>query len=711
MTSYNDDPDQGLLQNGMEVNHRYKIDHLIGRGGYGEVYKGIDQTLGREVAIKVLYKQYDEDPERQQKEEQRFINEARITAQLIHSSLPITHDFGSLNLLNGEFFIVCEYLKGVPLSDRIAESPLSVYEALEFVVQSAGALAVAHARGILHRDLKPSNIFCMINEAQNADPSFKVLDFGIAKVAQDNELAGLNSDETREGLIVGTPRYMAPERLQGKPYGAPSDLYGLGVIFYNVLMQSLPFTGENIVAVLLHQINGPIPRLHFDYCPPELLSALQNFFEEMIEVEPNKRIQTAKEVKDRAQQILIDFKDSVRTVSNAKPVSNQELAASQRVKAPSSSFSEVSPTPMSMEIDDEHFGHAFGSEPHPFDHDPMLENDIDHEDEYTSAKRISKGQLKLLKSKPQNISAQNLKVNLEKGVSQRNSYNTPTPVGIEKVNIKPITDDHKVLTPNLTNPVVSALDVNENVSSISRQELDDLGLSPANEKKKKTTLIAIAIGFVFVCIFTGIFLSQSEEQNSINAEINANKKSVTELSVTSSVQKKPSKQDLKVAEDSEVDLDIDTIELEVDKKPQAITKTSKRTKPLTKMVKRTKPIAPKRVNKPVVAVTKKRSKKHSTKSDKKVTKPSINPPKKVTLSILPRKPTYLVGNKLKLKVVADGSVTKAAKITIKPSNAGNISGQTLSLKKDGRITIKACIKSVCSKRKLIVYEDLFSDFE
>ena len=176
-----------VLQHGMEVNRRYKIDHLIGRGGYGEVYKGIDQTLGREVAIKILYKQHEGDSERQRKEEQRFINEARITAQLIHSSLPITHDFGSLDCGNGEFFIVSELLRGHPLSDRISMSPLSVMEALECIIQSAGALAVAHARGVLHRDLKPSNIFCIVDESQPGIPIFKVLDFGIARADMDRE--------------------------------------------------------------------------------------------------------------------------------------------------------------------------------------------------------------------------------------------------------------------------------------------------------------------------------------------------------------------------------------------------------------------------------------------------------------------------------------------------------------------------------------------
>lgn len=704
---------ENLLQHGIEINNRYKIDHLIGRGGYGEVYKGMDQTLGREVAIKVLYKQHDGDQEKQRREEQRFINEARITAQLIHSSLPITHDFGSLNSVNGEFFIVCEFLKGRALSDLIDLGCLSVGEALEFIVQSAGALAVAHARGVLHRDLKPSNIFCVIDGSVVTGPQFKVLDFGIAKVTQDNELAGLNSDETREGLIVGTPKYMAPERLQGQDYGTPSDIYGLGVIFYKMLTQALPFKGDNLVNVLINQMNEAPPELKLKNCSTELQKHLQDLFEAMTHFKPSLRIQSAVELKKRASQIQIQFAEEIAkfkpTISQYKVETSPQESALQ------------SKPPQKQDASEGLYQNEIAS-PFNSSYDGLFDDGFGGNDEQTSASRIAKNRV-LSNSQENQKAPSGPQASPLKPLNQLRSPSTPTPSAIQKIklNIQPTSSGQESQEIKL-NSHVSSLDQRSQEIKPSPITKPDQPLAipmeafpnPIEEKEESSKLKFIVLALV-VASGLGLFLlSSGPETSTKELESPASAAKTFEDSKTIDAQEKTGSSDT-------LELDIDEpIEL-----AENTTKTSKKTvvNPGVPKERQAQQIKSKESNKRKESIKKKKARTASKERSKNRSKPKAHTqksrnatpevvlPKRVTLSLSPMKPTYLVGNKLRLIVKADGKKSTDARIRFSPKGKAKLQGNTLLLKKEGSISLSACIGTVCAKKKVIVYNDLFSDFE
>lgn len=292
-----------LFSEGSMITKRYKAVELIGRGGFGEVYRAFDLVLNREVAVKVLYKKQQTTDQVHQKNVSRFLNEARITAQLKHKSLPVTYDFGQLP--EGEFYLVCELLKGESLSSRVRKSALSPHTALEMLRQVAGAVQVAHENGVLHRDLKPSNIFC-VGDIGQRNIEYKVLDFGIAKEIDEQGMSGLISDHTQVNGIIGSPRYLAPERLKRElTYGPPSDIYSLGVVLFITLTQRFPYNGKSMIEIGLQHFTSPIPKLELEGLDPRYLKKLQALIDDLLAKEVNHRIQTAADVVRRAQ-ILID---------------------------------------------------------------------------------------------------------------------------------------------------------------------------------------------------------------------------------------------------------------------------------------------------------------------------------------------------------------------------------------------------------------------
>ena len=674
-----------VLKHGMEVNGRYVIDHLIGRGGYGEVYQGIDQTLGREVAIKILYRQYDENSERQRKEEQRFVNEARITAQLIHSSLPITHDFGRLDCANEEFFIVSELLKGHPLSDRITISALSVTETLELMIQSASALAVAHARGVLHRDLKPSNIFCVVDDTQPTGAVFKLLDFGIAKVSADNALAGLNSDETRDSLLIGTPRYMAPERLKGEGYGAPSDLYALGIIFYKALTQSFPFRGDNVVSLLLNQMQHGPPKLELEGYTQEHLSLLQEFFEKMTRIEPEERFQTAIEVRDHAQELYHTFTQLRPSfTSDSPPVISQGGQASQiarhEVVSLESSDSEVSPVD-NTEYD--HLGlHSVG-----LASDDFFGVGVESPDEQTSAVRSTQAR-QLAQGEP-------------KGEFIPHT-STPTPSSIQKVQLAP--RSREATPSSLNQPTLSP---NLGSDELPPFELED-ELFPLESRSKSSRLLFTILSACLVIGLISYWQLSSSSSTSQDAShglslVEAPKHPPERSQALERAQGEPAEVELEV-EQRDIPDDSNISEGELEEQATPLPKDGQRRvvssrarssgrKSSTKSVKQSRPRL--------------KEKKRATKR----ARPRAPRVKSIKLSLRPNKPTYLVGDQIRLKVIADGATSTQAKVTVKPAHLAQVRGQTLRLKKEGKVTLTACIGETCSKKKLFIYNDIMSDLD
>jgi eukaryotic-like serine/threonine-protein kinase len=234
---------------------KYEIVDVLGRGGMGVVYRARDSRIGRNVAIKTLTEGFSGNPEMLK----RFYQEAGHTGNLRHSNIVIIYDFGDEE---GLPYIVMEYLDGEPLDRLIRErTTLHLYEKLNIVEQVCTALAYAHTQGIIHRDVKPANIIVQ------RDGLVKLLDFGIARTGERQSDLSM----TRTGTLVGTPAYMAPERLRGDSLDGRSDIFAVGVVLYQLLSGALPFDAEypEILNQIFNQEPPPLEQYLASY-PPQL---------------------------------------------------------------------------------------------------------------------------------------------------------------------------------------------------------------------------------------------------------------------------------------------------------------------------------------------------------------------------------------------------------------------------------------------------------
>ena len=228
---------------------RYRLDSRLATGGMGEVWRGTDTTLGRQVAVKLLKAEYAEDPEFRR----RFETEAQHAASLHHPGIAAVYDFGEAATGDGPRlprpYLVMELVEGQPLSALLRPGrPMDPEVASDLLAQTATALAAAHAAGIVHRDVKPANLLV------TPDRRVKVTDFGIARAA---EAVGV----TQTGQVMGTPQYLSPEQARGQTATASSDVYALGVVAFECLAGRRPFQTDSPVTTALAHLNQPVPEL------------------------------------------------------------------------------------------------------------------------------------------------------------------------------------------------------------------------------------------------------------------------------------------------------------------------------------------------------------------------------------------------------------------------------------------------------------------
>ena len=234
-----------------EIIGEYRVTGFLGAGGMGEVYAGVHEKLGRPVAVKVLGAAASGD----ETFKSRFFNEARLQANLHHPHIATLYDFQEMN---GQLLIFMELVDGESLEEMVSRRAFTVEDALRAFTSVCEAVGYIHQHGILHRDIKSQNV------KLNSGGEVKLLDFGIAKDSSNQH--GL----TQTGGVIGTPHYLAPEQLDGRPASPQTDIWALGVLLYEMLTGDLPFQGETLGSLVLQitqanfaapeQINPAVPR-------------------------------------------------------------------------------------------------------------------------------------------------------------------------------------------------------------------------------------------------------------------------------------------------------------------------------------------------------------------------------------------------------------------------------------------------------------------
>ncbi len=261
-----------LLAPGDLIQNRYRIIRLIGHGGMGEVYRASDLAADRDVAVKIIL------PELlgNEKARARFEREVRWTRSLDHHNVIKIFDYLKIPAIAGRGSsdpvpcVVMELLEGESLADRLArsKSPISAEDAKPIVCQMAAALSAAHKKGIVHRDLKPDNVL-LVGRGPEVPPRVVLTDFGVARKGVDTAFGESDLSEeslTASNIIVGTPEFMAPELLELEDAIPASDIYSLGLVFYEMVTGHRPFDDERPLQALFKRVQYPAPSPR-DYVP------------------------------------------------------------------------------------------------------------------------------------------------------------------------------------------------------------------------------------------------------------------------------------------------------------------------------------------------------------------------------------------------------------------------------------------------------------
>ena len=272
----------------------FRLIAKIGEGGMGVVWKALDTSLDRAVAIKVLPDAFAADSERMV----RFEREAKVLASLDHPGIATIHGF---HQIDGIRFIAMEHIDGVDLAHRTAQGALPIEEGLDIALQVALALEVAHDSGVVHRDLKPANILV------GTDGRTRILDFGLAK-ALDADAGPANSlsptlttPATHAGVIIGTAAYMSPEQAKGKPVDRRADVWAFGCILYEMLTGKRPFSGDGVSEILAAVIMSPVDMQQLPVAVPE---PVRRLLKRCMEKDPKRRLRDIGEARFVIEETL-----------------------------------------------------------------------------------------------------------------------------------------------------------------------------------------------------------------------------------------------------------------------------------------------------------------------------------------------------------------------------------------------------------------------
>ncbi|MEO3770534.1 protein kinase [Micromonospora sp. B9E7] len=291
---------------GQVVGDRYRLVESIASGGMGDVWRAVDETLDRRVAVKLLQPRLVTDAGFGE----RFRREARAMAALRHPGVAQVYDYGEVSGSDALAYIVMECVQGQPLSERIAEvGRLDVAETMSIAAQTARALQAAHDAGVVHRDVKPSNLVI------EPDGHVVLVDFGVAVTQEAASLTGTNQ-------VVGTALYMAPEQVARNETTPSIDIYALGAVVYHCLAGRPPHQGDNAVAVALRHLEEEPPPL-----PEDVPEAVQRLVATAMAKEPARRFPTAAAMAAAAQTLADSSDQLLRTVVGA-PVGRTEVRRS-----------------------------------------------------------------------------------------------------------------------------------------------------------------------------------------------------------------------------------------------------------------------------------------------------------------------------------------------------------------------------------------------
>src|SRR5258706_6877680 len=321
------------MKEGILLNNRYQLLEQLGSGGMAEVFRARDLMLDRYVAIKILRKDFAASPEFQT----HYRQEARAAANLSHPNIVTVHDFGFTDDL---LFIVMEYIPGRDLKQLLRErGRFSIEQGIPLIIQACAGIGYAHRAGLVHCDIKPHNMLV------SPDGRLKVTDFGIARA-----LAPIAPGE-RTDVVWGSPLYFAPEQAQGEAPSPASDVYSLGVVLYEVLSGTPPFTASTADELArLHVSARPIPIREYI---PDIPSALEEIVMKVLSKEPAARYRTA----DQLGRVLQKFGTQANVPAHApipevsKRLTAQQLPAAPRMESASTRYVPPAPPLDSPEVD------------------------------------------------------------------------------------------------------------------------------------------------------------------------------------------------------------------------------------------------------------------------------------------------------------------------------------------------------------------------